>query len=234
MAFNDGFARPKAKKGGASYLTGDMVAADLLSGKTGYSNDPNTKITGTMPNNAGDVAAVSSHASGTSIHVVPATGYTDGSDDAVVITDADFVAANILNGVDIFGVTGSLTSVPSAAGDVLNYEAGSFVSSTSTSYEKKYELTVNGSGTFRIQVFLGGSHGTYTYYCKVYRNGSAVGAELSVTPATGSSYSWVTDDVAGWSPTDKLQVYLKRVSGGTTCYALGLKVLTTFCPVTYP
>lgn len=33
--------------GGASVLTGDMEAADLQAGKTGYANDPNTKITGT-------------------------------------------------------------------------------------------------------------------------------------------------------------------------------------------
>lgn len=66
------------------------------------------KVTGAMPNNAGDVAAVSYHADGTSIHVVPAEGYTDGTDDAVVITDADFVAENIKSGVNLFGKDGSM------------------------------------------------------------------------------------------------------------------------------
>jgi hypothetical protein len=155
-------------------LTGDMVAADLLAGKTGYGNDPNTKITGT------------------------------------------------------------LTSVPSAAGNVLIYEQASSSGSTLATYEKKVEITVNGSGTFRIKVYLAGSHGGFTYYARVYRNGSAVGTELSVTPASGSSYSWVTDDVSGWSPGDKLQIYLRRVAGGTTCVQGGLQVLTTFCPVSYP
>lgn len=39
---------------GTLALTGDMIAADLLSGKTGYSNDPLTKITGTftIPHNS--------------------------------------------------------------------------------------------------------------------------------------------------------------------------------------
>lgn len=84
--------------------SGDAIASDLLSGKTASTDVAD--ITGTMPNNAGDVAAVSSHAASTSIHVVPATGYTDGTDDAVVITDADFIAANIKKAKDVFGVTG--------------------------------------------------------------------------------------------------------------------------------
>lgn len=38
-----------AKVTGTLALTGDMVAADLLAGKTGYSNNPASKITGTAP-----------------------------------------------------------------------------------------------------------------------------------------------------------------------------------------
>lgn len=34
--------------GGKDVLTGNMIAADLLTGKTGYSNDAKTKITGTL------------------------------------------------------------------------------------------------------------------------------------------------------------------------------------------
>ena len=66
------------------------------------------KVTGAMPNNAGDVAAASYHADGTSLHIIPVEGYTDGSDDAVVITDADFVSANIAVGVTLFGKAGSM------------------------------------------------------------------------------------------------------------------------------
>jgi len=87
-----------------------ISVATVLSGKIGYVNG--VKITGTMPNNAGDVAAVSAHMdAGTVLHVVPATGYTDGSDDAVTIdlatVDADLAAANIKHNVALFGVTGS-------------------------------------------------------------------------------------------------------------------------------
>lgn len=88
-------------------LTGDAVAANVLAGKTFYKDDFKTKLTGTMPNNAGNVAALSYHADGTSIHVVPAEGYTDGINDAVVITAATFLASNIKAGVTIFGVEGT-------------------------------------------------------------------------------------------------------------------------------
>lgn len=88
-------------------LTGDAAVTDVLATKTFYNTDQATKETGTMTNRAGDTAAVSTHAgASTEIHAVAAAGYYDGSDDAVVLTDADFVANNIGLGVNIFGVTG--------------------------------------------------------------------------------------------------------------------------------
>lgn len=92
---------------GGSTLTGDAVVGNVLDGKFFYKDDPSTKLEGTMPNNAGDVNAVSYHQTGTSIHIVPAEGYTDGTDDAVVITDADYVATNIKKDVSVFGLTGT-------------------------------------------------------------------------------------------------------------------------------
>lgn len=83
-----------------------IAAGTVLATKVGFVNG--AKITGTMPNNAGDVAAVSSHLGAAGeIHIVPAAGYTDGTDDATVITDADFIAANIKSGVTIFGLLGT-------------------------------------------------------------------------------------------------------------------------------
>jgi hypothetical protein len=97
-------------------LSGDALPANVLSGKTFYNTDAGTEETGTMPNNAGDVAALSAHMGvGTTIHVVPAEGYTDGSDDASTIdlttVDADLAAANIANGVTILGQAGSASVV---------------------------------------------------------------------------------------------------------------------------
>lgn len=93
-------------------LTGDAVVANVLTGKTFYKDNYQSKLTGTMPNNAGDVASVSGHMGvGTTLHVVPATGYTDGVDDATTIdlavVDPDLVATNIATGVAVLGVTGT-------------------------------------------------------------------------------------------------------------------------------
>lgn len=76
--------------------------------------DAITTVTTLLNNNAGDVACVSAHMdTGTTLHVIPATGYTDGVDDATTVdlttVDADLVTANIKNGVTILGVAGSTT-----------------------------------------------------------------------------------------------------------------------------
>ena len=95
-------------------VTNPITAATVLSGKIGFVNG--AQITGTMPNRAGDVAAVSYHVSGTSLHIIPASGYVDGVDDATTITDADFISGNIRAGADIFGVAGATNVVDTTAG----------------------------------------------------------------------------------------------------------------------
>ena len=93
-------------------LTGNAAVGNVLATKTFYNTSSETKLTGTMANNAGDVAAVSAHMGATTnLHVVPATGYTDGVDDATTIdlatVDANFLAENIKSGVTIFGIEGT-------------------------------------------------------------------------------------------------------------------------------
>lgn len=104
--------------------TADIVAANVLNGKKG--GNSTGVITGTMPNNAGDKAAVSYHRDGTSIHIVPALGYTDGSDDSVIITDAEFITGNIRAGKNIFGLDGKTEVVDTTSGDAVaeNLENG--------------------------------------------------------------------------------------------------------------
>lgn len=106
-------------------MTGtDVVAGNILSGKKG--GNTTGVITGNMPNNSGDKSAVSYHRDGTSLHIVPPEGYVDGSDDAVIITDADFKAENIKSGVNIFGIDGSLSvsSWTNASGTVQSNASG--------------------------------------------------------------------------------------------------------------
>lgn len=82
------------------------TAAQILSGREGFVNG--VKVTGTMPNRAGDTAALSSQVVGTTLKLLASAGYRDGVDDYVTITDPNFIAANISNGVSIFGLVGSL------------------------------------------------------------------------------------------------------------------------------
>lgn len=122
----------QAALAGITGLTGNAVVANVLATKTFYKDDYTTKLTGTMPNNAGDVASVSAHmGAGQILHVVPATGYTDGVDDATTVVlnvvDADLDPVNIKNGVTILGTPGTYdleAGSPIAAGTVLNGKVG--------------------------------------------------------------------------------------------------------------
>ncbi|MEI6810990.1 MAG: DUF1566 domain-containing protein, partial [Candidatus Nomurabacteria bacterium] len=65
---------------------------------------------GTIPVKIADNAVTGGTVSGTSILLTPPTGYYDGI--ATVSTTSDvFISSNIKSGVDIFGVTGSYTSL---------------------------------------------------------------------------------------------------------------------------
>lgn len=103
---------------GGSVLTGDAVVGEVLAGKTFYSNDPDTKLTGTMPDRAGDNACTSSSVDGTTVKLVAPAGHYDGTD-TVTVTDADLVAGNIVAGVSILGVTGTAPG-PGAAQEIIN------------------------------------------------------------------------------------------------------------------
>ncbi|MEC0089319.1 glycine-rich domain-containing protein [Paenibacillus macquariensis] len=61
-----------------------------------------------VPNRAGDTAALASSVVGTTLKLRASNGYRDGVDDNVTITDANFASANIANGVNVLGVVGTL------------------------------------------------------------------------------------------------------------------------------
>ncbi|MCI1478128.1 MAG: phage tail protein [Clostridium beijerinckii] len=86
------------------------TAAQLLSGTSAYVNG--TKLVGNMPNHTGaDSPANSIAGTGPSrIYVRPQYGYYDGSV-ASYVDDANFIAANIIAGKSIFGLTGTASIV---------------------------------------------------------------------------------------------------------------------------
>ena len=83
-----------------------ITAATVLTGKRGRVNG--VTIVGTMVDRAGDTAAIASSVVGTTLKLRASTGYRDGVDDNVIITDTDFIAANIANGKNVFGLLGTL------------------------------------------------------------------------------------------------------------------------------
>lgn len=80
-------------------------ASEILATKTAY-GAAGTKLTGTMPNNGGNNVTVSS-TSGTTIP----SGYYDGSGKAVLdsTSSQNLIAGNIRQGIEILGVTGTMT-----------------------------------------------------------------------------------------------------------------------------
>ncbi len=85
--------------GAAAACTGDATVGDVLAGKT-FSNASATGLTGTMPNNFAVTITP------TTTNQTIALGYHNGS--GKVEGDADLVAGNVAQGVNIFGVDGTL------------------------------------------------------------------------------------------------------------------------------
>ncbi|HIW33438.1 MAG TPA: hypothetical protein IAA29_11700 [Candidatus Paenibacillus intestinavium] len=83
------------------------TAGQILAGSSAYING--LKVLGTMPSNTGNVVApvVTSPALGTLLAKIPSAGYYSTTAE-LKLTDADFIPANILAGVNIFGVAGKL------------------------------------------------------------------------------------------------------------------------------
>ncbi|MBH5316692.1 hypothetical protein I6N90_02570 [Paenibacillus sp. GSMTC-2017] len=112
----DTFAQLATKIGNIS-KDADASTSHVLSNRTFYQGG--LKRTGTMPDRAGDTAAISSAVSGTTLRLGASEGYRDGVNDFVTITDNDFVSSNIRSGVNVFGLTGSLVEGKYKIGDTI-------------------------------------------------------------------------------------------------------------------
>lgn len=89
---------------------GDAVAANVLAGKK-FSNDSDTGIEGTMPNNGSVIITPGT------VNKPIAKGYHDGN--GYVAGDPDLISANIKSGANIFGIAGNPNVVDTSAGDAL-------------------------------------------------------------------------------------------------------------------
>ena len=81
------------------------AATEILSGKTAYNKG--AKVTGTMKNNGGVTGSISTKAG---VYTVP-QGYHDGSGKVSISSteQAKLIATNIREGIEILGVTGTMS-----------------------------------------------------------------------------------------------------------------------------
>jgi hypothetical protein len=138
--------------------SGTATSSDLLSGKTATADTGD--LTGTMPNRAGDTVALSSVVSGTTLKLLALDGYRDGVDDYVTITDSDFVAGNILSGVNIFGLTGTLALGRKTAKGSSNF--------SNTSNPLTLTITGLSFAPATIAVYFNGTNIATRYYLYFY------------------------------------------------------------------
>lgn len=113
---------------------------------------------------------------------------------------------------------------PSATvGDYLETSANIERTTTETAeYVKVKEIVLGRVGIYRVKFRLWGGGAGKTAYGRIYKNGVAHGTEQS---ESGSSYVEKSEDIAGWSQGDLLQLYLKATTGNTA-YGKELRIYT--------
>ncbi|NLC67338.1 MAG: hypothetical protein GX754_00825, partial [Clostridiaceae bacterium] len=146
---------------GTLELTGNAVAADVLSGKTFYNTNPKSKISGSMINRGAVI--ITPGATNKAI----AAGYHDGQ--GYVKGDANLVAANIKKNVKIFNVTGSFIggvdlsgtptvvcgSVGESGGTVVNYSGSGILLGLQQTIHYSSDSAVTRYGN--VNIYIDGS-----------------------------------------------------------------------------
>jgi len=175
---SDTFPQMANKIGQLIISNGNAQATDVLTGRT-FSNASGAGKVGTMPNRAGDTAAIASSVTGTTLKLRASEGYRDGVDDNVTITDANFLAENIPLGMSVFGKTGSKVIPPEHV--LINADGG-------IGYQLAYtivaKIRVDFTGVLRFRYLLQ-SGGAATAYGIMYKNGTPFGVERTATTTGG-------------------------------------------------
>lgn len=198
---SDGSARALKKPGGTDFLPkagvytffrddvnfqllgegGEYGTAGAAQTLEGYSiGTESGLVDGTMPNNAGDVACLASSVSGTTLKLRAAQGYTDGVDDNVTITDANFTEANIKEGITMLNKLGTL--VPQKRNSGSTSASSNKVVVTSLSYTpRKIMVKKQGSTDGQREIF-------YNYYWSATKFIRTNGGTTSI--ATDNDGDW--------------------------------------------
>jgi len=172
------------KRTGTLTLSGTAGSGDVLTGKTFYNTDLKTKRTGTMPNRGAVVITPS-----TSNQTIQA-GYHNGQ--GYVKGDPNLNAANIRQGISLFGVSGILKEVKFKTGSVENIPVNNpvYISANMGFYPDAIFLT----GSF-FGFYVKDMYGTIVTNVTETGNGRKSNAFTNVTSTgftvsyTGMSYS---------------------------------------------
>lgn len=211
----------------------DATAGNVLTAKTAYAKG--SKVTGTMPNKAGDNACSSSSVSSTTLKLVAPEGYYDGSDDTVTVTDADFVAANIKTGVNVLGITGTLVSAAEVLYTKVTITADTDISDTYAAFTWTSEvhddlgawvvgaptrLTVPAGVTVaRFVGYAGFSNNNVgTRKLKIVKNGATTIFEV-VNDAQNESGTSVDSGFISVTKDDYFELYIS--TGSSSCDVMG-------------
>lgn len=156
----------------------NAIAAQILANCSAYIIG--SKVNGTMPNRAGDTAAVASSVSGTTLKLLASNGYRDGVDDNVTITDANFIASNLLAEHTYFGLEGTYVEQVFVASDNVLYQdpsQGQQYSVTPAKMLAILRFNVTKAGTLRVKFRTWLTTGTGGVgHVQIYKNGLAAGS----------------------------------------------------------
>lgn len=120
----------------------------------------------------------------------------------------------------VSGVTLSQLAAYAAGNNVFYYrEVNAGV--TSTSYVKKAEILLPKGGTLRIRMGLSYLLSDTYIYGRIYRDGTAVG---TIQSKKGGEEAF-TEDIAGWSAGNRLQVYARLGTSGCTGLVTTLELM---------
>ncbi len=136
---------------------------------------------------------------------------TPAVDDEVYIRDVSEAAADESKRITIANLLPSAVA-GATAGNLIVVSDDAEESTNSTTYTKIKEFGIARGGTLRIKFALqsaDGGGGT-TAYGRIYRSGVAVGTERTRT----NTYGTFSQDIAGWSAGELVQLYAKTGDGG--------------------
>lgn len=177
----------------------------------------------------GVVVASAQDVSGTTIRLRPPIGYYNGTASALVTaTDPDFIAAYILNGKNLFGLTGTARAIVTAGTTTTIGSALAFNHRTNTAAEKIKEVRINAHGIVRTSFALQ-DDGATAANGKIYINGVARGV---LRTKTGIGTTFYTEDFAvNFGDLVQLYTWQDGASNGYSAGNLTILIAETFTDI---